>query len=49
MASVVPEEPPADTVEKISTLRIRLPNGSTAQRRFLARDTLQVYIHTYIQ
>jgi hypothetical protein len=42
MASVVPGEPADDTEEKISTLRIRLPNGTTAHRRFLARNTLQV-------
>ena len=41
MASVVPDEPAADCVEKMATLRIRLPSGSTAQRRFLASNTLQ--------
>ena len=43
MESVVPDEPAADTEDKISTLRIRLPNGSTAHRRFLASNTLQVW------
>ena len=42
MASVLPDEPATDCAEKTSTLRIRLPDGSTAQRRFLAKDTLQV-------
>ena len=42
MASVVPQEPAPDCTEKISTLRIRLPDGSTTQRRFLSTHTLQV-------
>jgi hypothetical protein len=41
MASVVPEEPADDCSEKTSTLRIRLPDGTTCQRRFLATNTLQ--------
>ena len=41
MASVVPDEPAFDCREKMATLRIRLPSGSTAQRRFLASNTLQ--------
>ena len=42
MASVVPLEPAPDCPEKTSTLRIRLPDGSPAQRRFLASNTVQV-------
>ena len=42
MASVVPPEPAPDCPEKTSTLRIRLPDGSPAQRRFLATNTVQV-------
>ena len=46
MESVLPEEPPTDCTEKLATLRVRLPNGSTVQRRFLASHTLQVCGHT---
>ena len=47
MASVVPQEPETGCSEKVSTLRIRLPDGSSTQRRFLASHTIQVSDHTH--
>lgn len=44
--SGLPEEPPAGT-PGATTLRIRLPDGSTHQRRFLASDPLQV-VHDFV-
>ena len=42
MEDSVPPEPIADCGEKLCTMRIRFPDGTTEQRRFLARHRLKV-------
>jgi len=42
MSENVPEEPAADCVDKICTLRLRYPDGEVGQRKFLASHTLGV-------
>lgn len=44
MEVCVPDEPSPDSEEKICTLRIRYPDGSQVQRRFLAENQLQVLL-----
>lgn len=44
MANTVPPEPDTNSVEKVSTLKMRLPDGTVVQRRFLASVSLQVVI-----
>lgn len=42
MEDSVPPEPIADCGEKLCTMRIRFPDGTTEQRRFLAEHRLKV-------
>lgn len=42
MEDSVPPEPMANCGEKLSTIRIRFPDGTTMQRRFLAGHRLKV-------
>ena len=42
MEDCVPPEPMVDCGEKLSTFRIRFPDGTTMQRRFLANQRLKV-------
>ncbi|KAL5022519.1 hypothetical protein ScPMuIL_001674 [Solemya velum] len=41
LAKVLPDEPPSNTDEKVSKLRIRSPEGETLIRRFYARELLK--------
>ena len=45
MGASVPAEPAKECGEKMSTLRIRMPDQTVLQRRFLAKHTLQVYLN----
>ena len=42
MEDSIPPEPMANCGEKLSTIRIRFPDGTTKQRRFLAGHRLKV-------
>ena len=49
MEVCVPDEPSPDCADKMCTLRIRYPDGSQVQRRFLAKHQLQVSsLHVHI-
>lgn len=39
------DEPPADCPEPMTTLRVRLPNGETLIRRFLAAERMQMVLN----
>lgn len=45
MENSIPPEPDKSCNEKISTLRIRFPDGTTDQRRFLANHTVRMLIN----
>ncbi len=42
LSESVPEEPPADSEQKVCTFKLRYPDGEVVQRRFLASHTLEV-------
>ncbi|XP_013397035.1 FAS-associated factor 1 [Lingula anatina] len=45
LADQLPDEPPADSKEPISILRIRIPGGEFITRRFLAKHPLQILLN----
>lgn len=45
LSDQLPEEPPANCSEAVSTLRLRCPSGETVVRRFLGQHPLQVLLN----
>ena len=45
VANKLPDEPPKDCSEKITTIRFRCPEGRVITRRFLAQHPLQVLLN----
>lgn len=44
MEDAVPPEPDPSSSDRVTTLRLRLPDGTTVQRRFLASHLLQTIV-----
>lgn len=49
MEICVPDEPLPNCVENMCTLKIRYPDGSQGQRRFLAKHQLQVCFNSNLE
>ena len=45
MEESIPPEPPLNTTDRITTLRIRCPDGSVDQRRFLSIHTVAMLLN----
>ena len=45
MEDSIPPEPSSDCTDKVAILRLRFPDGSTDQRRFLATHTIQMLLN----